>query len=241
MTFLELPAMFRSRLATTKKRNNKGVLMKKLMMFAAAMTIVGGAFAQCELPTASNECALVYTFKASVKTTVAKAKIDCDEICYRNKGSKSLKGYLYVCSCYCEDFMGGSLWFEDTKTDEVFEGGLGWSILSRIGKKSMDAEGFWTGGAQGDENTGITMYAAGFGAFDSKTGVLKNMSGNIVGMMDAPICAKDCEVGAMAVAYPACDWESSEDVPTVLFGSWSISYNKKLSQKYYAGLWAPGL
>ncbi len=216
--------------------------MKKLMMFAAAVTIVGGAFAQCELPSVSNQCALVYTFKASVKTTVGKSKYDCADVCYRNKGSKSFKGYLYVCSCLCEDFLSNSaLWFVDSKTKQEFTGALYWSILNRIGKKSMDAEGFWTGSAEDDEvGTDVNMYAAGFGKFDSKTGYLKSMSGNIVGSMSAPICEMDCAT-ALAVAYPACEWDETDQVPTVLFGSWSISYNKKLSQKYFAGLWAPGM
>jgi len=222
--------------------------MKKLMMFAAAMTIVGGAYAACTLPVVSNDCALVYSMKVSAKSTVSKTKVDCDEVCYRNKGSKSLKGYLYVCSCACEDFLDtASLWLEDSKYDQVLEGGIVWSFLNRIGKSEADAEGFWTASLENsvDSESDAFMYAvlygAGFGKFDSKTGLLKSMSGNVVGYAGAPYCEKDCELGSYAIAYPACDWEATEEVPTAVSGTWSISLNKKLSEKYYSGLWAPGM
>ena len=216
--------------------------MKKLMMFAAAMTIVGGAYAACTLPTASNECALVYSVKVSAKTTVSKTKVDCDEICYRSKGSISLSGYLYVCSCACEDFMSSSLlWLEDKKGDEVYEGPMAWAFLNRIGKNTDDAEAFWLAGLESDAQSEITLYGAGFGKFDSKAGFLKSMSGNVVGLKSAPLCATACEITGIAVAFPACDFEADPTVPTVVFGTFSLNYNKKLSEKYYTGLWAPGL
>ena len=218
--------------------------MKKLMMFAAAMTIVGSAFAQCEIE--DPNCALVYNFKANVKTTVGKAMKDCDDICYRHKGSKSVKGYMYVCSCECEEFLAGSLlWFvwKKGKVSEEFEsdGPVAWEILNLIGKKSTDAEGFWTATAIGDSGSEVTMWAAGFGKIDRRAGYLRSMSGNIVGKATPPLCVVPCEADVPAVAYPACDWVPADDVQTVFFGTWSISYNRKMSQRYAAGLWEPGM
>lgn len=222
--------------------------MKKLMMFAAAMTIVGGAYAACTLPVVSNDCALVYSMKVSLKGTTSKVKVDCDEVCYRVKGSKSLKGYLYVCSCACEDFMDtASLWLQDKKYDAVLEGPISWMFLNRFGKSESDAEGFWSASLENsvDSESDAFMYAilygAGFGKFDSDNGLLKNMSGNVVGYQAAPFCEKDCELGSYAIAYPACDWEETDEVPSAVYGTWSISLDKKASEKYYNGTWAPGM
>ena len=56
--------------------------MKTLMLFAAALMVVGGAFAQCSDPVVSN-CSLVYDFKASLKTTKGKYGISYSD-CHGN-------------------------------------------------------------------------------------------------------------------------------------------------------------
>ena len=216
--------------------------MKKLMMFAAAMTIVGGAYAQCGLPGGQDECntALVYDFKVSVKTTAGKNYSGkCDDVCYRSKSSKSMKGYLYVCGCTCEEFMEDStLYLYDKKADQVFEGMPEWEIFNKIGKKNLETEGLF--GFEDDYGE-FVFTAAGFGKVNKKDGVLKTMSGSLVGSMEAPLCEVACDIGDTAVAYPACDWYEDGDVPTIAFGTWSLKHNKKLSQKYFAGLWEPGM
>lgn len=208
--------------------------MKKLMMIAAAMTIVGGAYAQCSDPV-EGTCSQVYDFKASLKTTVGKAASgDCADLCYRTKSSISLKGYLYDCDCGCDAFLTATLLAYDKKADEVYVGTPVWAFLNAIGKKSTDAEGlFDVAFAQG------TFTAGGFGTFDGKLGMLKSISGNIVGSLPGPVCEVSCADGEPTVAYPACDFAEDYDVATVAYGTFSLKYNKSLSAKYSAGTWVP--
>lgn len=220
--------------------------MKKLMMFAAAMTIVGGAYAQCGLgDTPGMSCALVYNAKFSVKTTKGKPYSGkCDDLCYRAKASVSYKGFLYVCACSCDEFLQDGMFYlsGNKKNSEVFEGAPEWTVLNKIGKKNLDAEGFFNAELS-DLETGreFNLAAAGFGKFDKKTGHLTSMSGNLVGVMSAPECEIECATGEPAVAFPACDWDESDDVATIAYGSWSIKYNKKLSKRYLENTWEPGM
>ncbi len=213
--------------------------MKKLMMFAAAMTIVGGAFAQCgEEPTAA--CALVYDVKISLKTTVGKEKagsdVPCGEdigaICYRVKGSVAWKGFLSSCDCSCDGFQAAELWLFNDKAQEIVAAGetLDWVVFNYFGKKNTDVEGFWQ-----LEGETASLYAAGFGTSD-KDGLLKSMNGNIVATLPAPECVLGDVCGA-AVAYP-CGMDNSvtngliDLTPdTVGYGTWSVKYNKSASQK----------
>jgi len=238
---LESPAMFWSRSGGFKVRNNKGVLMKKLMMFAAAMTIVGGAFAECNSnPTVTNNCALVYDVKITAKTTVGKylsgsviATSGCSSTtnpatCYRVLGSVSLKGYYTSCSCDCEGFLDPTvvLWNPKAKV-QILVGGWSWTLFNRIGKKSTDVEGFFTAGLESG-----TLFGAGFGKWDSKYDRLTSISGNIVGYGTAPECATgNCDA---SVAYP-CGVTEGVEAPTAASGTWSLKYNKKQSANLAAG------
>ena len=208
--------------------------MKTLMLFAAALMVVGGAFAQCSDPVVSN-CSLVYDFKASLKTTKGKAYSgDCADVCYRDTSSKSFKGYIYACECECTNFLyAATLYAVEKKSGQEIYGVPYWMFLNAIGKKSMDAEGLFV-----ISSYYAVFYAAGHGKFEDN-GLLKSMSGNLAGYMEPPYCAEQCSDGEYAVAYPACSWQESYGVMTPAFGSWSIKYNKSLSSKYSQGLWVP--
>ncbi|MFO7938029.1 MAG: hypothetical protein R6V06_10560 [Kiritimatiellia bacterium] len=102
--------------------------MKKLMMVAAAMTIAGGAFAQCGYEPGTpgqpepGLCALVYSVKLTAKTTVAKflkgqivsgsgtvcgygeEGYETDPVIYRKPGKVKLQGYWMNCSCDCTEY-----------------------------------------------------------------------------------------------------------------------------------------
>jgi len=208
--------------------------MKTGIMLAVAALVAGGVWAQCSDPVVAN-CSQVYDFKASLKTTKGKAYSgDCDDICYRAKGSRTYKGYIYSCECDCTNFVSGStLYAYDKKTDTEIYGVPYWMFLNAVGKSGMEAEGLFvlSGYYQ-------LLYGAGHGKFDD-SGLLKSMSGNIVGYMEPPYCAQLCTDGEYAVAYPACYWEPVPTIPMPVYGSWSLKYNKKLSSKYSLGLWSP--
>lgn len=219
------------------KSNNKGVLMKKLMMFAAAMTIVGGAYASsCGDCTDDCSCSLVYDFKASLKTTLPKdASTSCSELCYRKCGSVSLKGYFYLCgSCTCDSFAQMLFVAIDKKSKDFVVGsseeGVAptWTILNHIGKKDSNIEALWS--IEG--NDGWTWTAAGCGTFDLKNDRVKSISGSLVGQKDAPACAAAaCEdSGSVAVAYPLCTVDATTDA-TIVYGTWSMKYNSGKSKK----------
>jgi len=210
--------------------------MKKQMLLAAAAMIVGGAFAQCSDPEVSN-CSLVYDFKASLKTTVGKSYSgDCADLCYRASGSKSFKGYIFSCECECTNFLRNATFYAtEKKSGAEIYGVPYWMFLNAIGKNGTDAEGIFS---IYSDSMYETFAAAGQGKFDD-AGLLKSMSGSMLGYMEPPYCSEQCSDGEYAVAYPACDWESSTSVPTVAYGSWSMKYNKSLSAKYAQGLWTP--
>ena len=210
--------------------------MKKLMMFAAAMTIVGGAHAQCN---DSLDCAQVWDVKMSLKTTQAatlKAKNVCaDNACYRKPGKKSLNGFLFVgggCGeCTCASINDAVFYLWDKKAKEmVVDGGeISWSFLHIIGKKDTEAEGLF--GITSDE--GIELTGAGFGKWDLKNKILKSLSGEIVGAGAPPACSIDCtdEIPAVAFICTADGIEEVEDAPTAYSGKFSIKYSKGSSKK----------
>ena len=212
--------------------------MKKLMMFAAAMTIVGGAYAStCGDCTDDCSCSLVYDFKASLKTTTAKdASSSCAELCYRKCGSVSLKGYFFLCGdCTCESFAQMLFVAAEKKSKDYVVGSADegvaptWNILNHIGKKENELEASWS--VEG--NNGWTWTAAGCGKYDLKNDRVASISGSLVGQKDAPACGPAaCEdTGVGATAFPLCTEEGDDTLPTVVYGSWSMKYNSKLSKK----------
>ena len=219
--------------------------MKKLMMFAAAMTIVGGAYASACGDPQTKTCALVYDFKANLKTTVAKAgynKGDCEDVCYRTPGSVSLKGYLYSCEgCDCDTFVEGmvldAVAGKKNADYVIFQESPAWIILNLIGKTRTQVETFWAV----ELTDGGILYMAGFGKTD-KTGLITAINGSAVGYTVGPDCINTSSCSeAPATAYPLCDLESSYEVPTVGFGTWAIKYNKGWSKKVAEGASLPTL
>lgn len=214
--------------------------MKKLLVFAAAAAMGVSAFAACgEAPEVEEvNCAVVYDFKASLKTTKAKAatiKFECEDaefVCYREKGSISIKGYYYSCECDCDFKDGYDFLLWDNKNKEVVEATAEWDWVDRFSKKANGVEALGLIEWEGDYCAG-SLYVAGFGKFDVKNDRVSNISGYAVGMVNAPICAVQCEDGEYAVAWDLCDAESEGDSgeATTAYGSWAVKYNKTASKK----------
>ncbi len=217
--------------------------MKKLMMIAAAMTIAGGAIAQCGDPEIPDTyCALVYKVKMNLKTTVAKsavAKYDCEDdeiLCYRETGKVNLVGYAYTCDCSCYALMEANilLWDKKTKDYYIDDEPVGWQFINVIGKKSNKVEGAFMLSSEY-----AFLVGAGFGSFDTKNYIVKNMSGNVAGYGSGPSCLDvDCEdftSGAYVCEDDGIYWD--ETVPTVYFGSFAFSYSKNDSKKQATDAW----
>ena len=223
--------------------------MKKLMMFAAAMTIVGGAYAaDCLRPDEEEkDCALVYNFKASLKTTagaVTKGSAYdpelCDRVssaaCYRKPGRLNWTGVLYVCGCDCTAFSEASLDIWNKKAGAFATVDTEWSILNLLGSKGRGVEVLWSAGSDGDD---FALTMAGFGKFDNRKKALhiKSLSGTAVGSKIAPECEKDLCIQAIALICEDGVWTGDADPqveqpPTVLAGTWALKYNKKASYWY---------
>ena len=149
--------------------------MKKLMTFAAAMTIVGGAYAQsegpsCELDIPTGECASVYDVKMNLKTAVSwigsisqvvgsECNLGTEKVptCFRKPGKASINGYVVLCDCNPCGFLDEAEWVLWTSKwtggekkvyfDDVAAQTL---LFNHIGKKTGDVElsmgvSFWGG------------------------------------------------------------------------------------------------
>ena len=212
--------------------------MKKLMMFAAAMTIVGGAYAAaCGDCTDDCSCSLIYDFKASLQTTVAKdLKADCgDALCYRQCRKVQWKGYLVFCgACDCESFKAATLIVLDKKSKEViFDGSTAptWDILNLVGKgqdmNKNQVEALFDMPA--DAVSGIEARFAGCGKAADL--VVQSINGNVVGKGPGPSCEASCADAVAAFAIPLCGTDIDDTVNAIYHGTWSIKLNKNLSKK----------
>lgn len=231
--------------------------MKKLMIAAATAAMIGGVFAACEdpidPPAAPIDCAIAYSFKATLNTTAAKygkvtykEDLGCGDYekvteytCYREKGKKTLTGYYYACECACDladsDVFGLALW--DAKTKCLDENAaIEFEILQTFGKKFDKVEAFFA-----LETTDGEFMAAGMGSVDTKKGIVKSISGNIVGMMAAPECDDDCQDFDNDLRFGAIceDADILDAGSTVAYGTWSLKYNSSISKKLLKGsIWS---
>ena len=221
--------------------------MKKLMMFAAAMTIVGGAYAQCSDPDPiDSDCMLTYNVKMNLKTVSGKAykgtvSNPCADdmpvsACIRfPKVGLALDGYLFVCGCDCDDladtedcfiFLGNKKLQTTLNVDE-----FGFDFVHILGN-GKSAEASWALYTDGDfkELIGpLQMIGTGFGTFNPKlnNGVFTSFSGATVGWIMEPICilSKDCDVAD----YYLCDGTLENEDPSILYGTWAMKLNTKFS------------
>lgn len=210
--------------------------MKKLMFFAVVAMIGASAFA-----TDGGNWPRVYQYSASLNTAVAKnAKTvkytTCDremgvDVCYRVKGTVSLKGVVvFGCSCVdddVEDFTEGyPLILVGTSSDKYTQiveadADMVWAanrLGSPISSKAKVAElGFMMDVDFGECAREYTLGHAGFGTAGSINGEdtldILTISGNVVGGATAPFCSadegncprcvggKDCQI---AVGFEPC-------------------------------------
>ena len=195
-------------------------------------------------------CALVYNVKVSLKTTVAKSAVtryECEDdelVCYREPGRMNLIGYLYSCDCSCAGLINGyvTLWDKKTKNFFIYDDYLSWLVINIIGKKANKVEASWMTGPMVQPNTlapgngfllSPYLLGSGFGSFDTKKRIVKNISGAVAGYGMPPFCLDvDCS------DYPSgafiCDDMYSDlwaYMPTVFFGSWKMQFSSSLSKK----------
>jgi len=187
--------------------------------------------------TSSSECG---------RTTTGKTE-SC--VAWRQIVSKKIQGVIFTCACSCtEDVQGsildstvlapaiwngltteemsGNQYFWVAKDKAIFDRDadlLTIKWLGRIGKSMNQVE------AAGTFQEGVTV--AGYGAYDTKNGRVKNISGNVAGVTGAPIDCSDEAGEEFCPAYMLC-----EDTPlvdyskTFVSGTWSVKYNASKSK-----------
>jgi len=148
--------------------------------------------------------AQVYTFTATLKTTVAvrgkvkAAMLTCldesETLVYRKQGSVKLAGLIWGCDC--DALSGVNGWNGETEdgcafwnvtNKQLLDGNFAWVLLNRIDSTAKKAEGAWTYEAEC-----YNLYGGGFGSVkviggaDEEEIVLTSLAGNVAGWKCAP-------------------------------------------------------
>lgn len=149
---------------------------------------------------------------------------------------------------------------EDTSTNYIFNTQVAKDTLAAVGadmtaadntlysarysKNATKVEALWAlkydNGVRDQDTAMFNVVAAGLGAYDAKLGLIKSVSGNFAGMIQAmPYQAKKgkviCSEEYACTADTCDDWEDwiNGDVTpgVVAYGTWSIKYNKGAAKK----------
>lgn len=234
--------------------------MKKIIAIAA-IAAVGTSFASggnCTPDAPNTDCALVYSFKASVKTTkgIVRTQSTSGGVCapgesgcvvLRTKDSTKWEGWIYDCSCSCDLASTGSFVAWDSKRKgEITSATLETEFINVMGKKQNEAE--WLFNFTGTvENLGdaalsqeIEAKFAGLGKYDVKKDRYASFSGSFAGKMGASYdlakakksnTDEGCDCTPSQV-YACADLDALNDSETVAYGTWTVKYNSSASKKY---------
>lgn len=228
----------------------------KFITLIASVLAAGIAFGACSYEP--KDTAWVYKWKFNGKTTygakpnkVSNTKSLCgyggssgSRCAVRVPASLKIEGYTWVCSPGCgtdsfETFAEVNEVFWQKKPEKsVFAGGVMTEICNIIGKKAKEVE---VGGTakfdefcKGEVPGGKYEFTyAGLGKYDNRNSRVKSASGNFAGRIVDPVRLDGCdpiplgywECGSLAFVCENC-------TPTVLYGKWSVKYQKSASKKY---------
>jgi len=158
------------------------------------------------------------------------------ERCYRATKSIKQKAVVYVDDCCTEDFVGEFTNKENADTDCVITFDLNHRFGGGELSKATKVEVFGFVNAPADAGTAGSYSLAGQGnwkanLFGDVAGI-KDISGNIVGVLDAPTCFYCCQNPDSAYAWE-CDADSDADLDanlyTAAFGTWTLKFNRSKS------------
>ena len=218
--------------------------MKKLMIAAAVAAMIASVKAACIDPEEPEDpnCAMVYKYSASLKTLVSKAKTtkikyECEDpqtlsACYLISGTIKLAGVLASCECDC-GLSDTEQIFWNTSTKTCVAGEIAFSDSDiRFGSYMSNKATKIATMYQFASDDGYTLAAAGFGTFDYKKGLVKSLSGYIVGTVPAPLCSAKCAEPEAAYGFALCDDLAVQPETVPAYGSWSIKYDSSASKKH---------
>ena len=215
--------------------------MKKLMIAALVAAMGGVAMAaDCGEPL---KCPFVYRIKLAGKTVTGLAsasnKTTCvDGKCWVKPTSLRIAGYFYgegegkegTCgdiSCDCKDgeaYVANNVFWDATKSEVKFT-----TVKFDIFEILRNS------GAQNKAQILLTLddlNLAGFGAFNPKTGNLKNASGFFAGKLPAAqcagvpgLCGEPAGEAEDAYAFAPCALkEAVTSTGSIAFGRWNLAY-----------------
>lgn len=227
--------------------------MKRLITGVVALCAVfigvGSAFGSACSVEPVKDTAWVYKWKFTGKTTYgakARAASACsagDTCAIRCPSSLKIEGYTWACSPGC-----GTEGFEMfSEVNEVFwckkpvkasfAGGVATEVCNIIGKKADKCEVAGTATfnefCKGDVPGGIYEFTyAGIGKYDKKNSRVKSASGNFAGVLKNPVVIENCS--GVPTGVWSCDSLSllCDEKPSVVYGKWSVKYQKSASKKY---------
>jgi len=229
--------------------------MKKLMIAAAAAAMIGGAYADaCSPVTPSTDCAAVYKFTMTLKTTkgyvgsesvgsICAPSVACTVI--RLKDSTKFEGWIYECVCGCETIKSGTVVAWDSKRKvQMAEPAFTWTFLNVMGKSQKDAEALWafTSGDlayDGSRSQSYALQGAGYGVYSPSKAVFTSLSGNVTGSATASFDLTSTKkiTDLACLCDPSQVWLCTDlatlvDSDTVAYGTWTMKYDSGASSKY---------
>ena len=149
-----------------------------------------------------------------------------DEGCYRVTGTKKFEDIVLAEDLCCDTLTGadgidtitpdfvqlfGSLSYENAKKVETFA--------------QVEGDGIDTMYIAGQGSIGKIKYAYDDDLYE-ETG-LSSISGNAVGILDAPACEYCCTADVPAVAFECGKVAANATLTTAAYGTWSLKYNAK--------------
>jgi len=186
---------------------------------------------------AAEASALVYNFKATLKTTVAKSgKVkasvltcidESETVVYRKQGTVKVEGLIWGCDCeslaevtgFTTDTADGCA-FWDVTARKLLNGEFAWRLLNRIESSGKKAEGAWT-----YESECYNLTGGGFGTVKTKGRgddmmfYVNSLSGNVAGWKCAPGLTQK---SGRYIPCTFCQEGSEETEELVTASAWSL-------------------
>ena len=169
-------------------------------------------------------------------------KVTTDADCYRDTAKLTIKGYV-MSNAICIDDSPATL--VESSNGDVYDFNYKFVNFfgSQVPEKATKVEALFDisdgNDIDGADGTNLYFALAGQGKYSNKLKDsenddgegINNISGNIVGYLPAPTCEACCDDPLSAIAF-LCAFDSltpAYDLPTAAYGTWSMKFNKKLS------------
>jgi len=168
-----------------------------------------------------------YNYKSANKWCQSfKIKVVTDSECYRVDGTEKIVGYIVANNC-CGGWMICDTNFENAEPIDVI---CNYRYGSNVDEKAKKVEMKLSIGAFGDLNS---IVLGGHGSYDVANQRISSVSGYAIGMIPGPSCESCCAASVQAKVFE-CDGTKTEAIDTVAYGTFTVSFDKKATEKFNA-------